>query len=56
MQRFAKFIENIAASAPNRSGYPPVVRIDGSFELPERIVALRGYLGNGTGSRRQPSL
>ncbi len=42
MQRFAKFIENIAASAPS-TGYPPVVRIDGGLELPERTVALRGY-------------
>jgi GH15 family glucan-1,4-alpha-glucosidase len=47
MQRFAKFIENIAASVPSRTGYPPVVRIDGSLELPERIVALRGYRYDG---------
>nr|MBA3539216.1 glycoside hydrolase family 15 protein [Deltaproteobacteria bacterium] len=42
MQRFAKFIENIAASAPHNR-YPPVVRIDGALEVPERTVALRGY-------------
>jgi GH15 family glucan-1,4-alpha-glucosidase len=46
MQRFAKFIENIAASAP-RNRIPPVVGIDGSLELPERIVPLRGYDGVG---------
>jgi GH15 family glucan-1,4-alpha-glucosidase len=42
MQRFAKFIENIAASTPGNR-YPPVVRLDGALELPERIVSLRGY-------------
>jgi GH15 family glucan-1,4-alpha-glucosidase len=46
MQRFAKFIENIAASAPGNR-YPPVVGIDGSLELPEHVVALRGYDGVG---------
>jgi GH15 family glucan-1,4-alpha-glucosidase len=46
MQRFARFIENIAASAP-RKRYPPVVRIDGALELPERIVGMRGYDGVG---------
>jgi GH15 family glucan-1,4-alpha-glucosidase len=47
MKRFAQFIENIAASAPG-SYYPPAVRIDGDFELPERIVPLRGYDGCNT--------
>jgi GH15 family glucan-1,4-alpha-glucosidase len=46
MQRFAKFIENIVASAPD-GRYPPVVSIDGALELPERIVPLRGYDGVG---------
>ncbi len=46
MQQFAKFIENIAASAP-QNGYPPVVGIDGRLELPEHTVPLRGYEGNG---------
>ena len=46
MQRFAKFIENIAASVPG-GRYPPVVAIDGALELPERIVPLRGYDGVG---------
>ena len=46
MKRFAKFIENIAASAPHNR-YPPVVAIDGALELPERVVALRGYDGIG---------
>ncbi len=46
MQRFAAFIENIARSA-TRNRYPPVVRIDGGLELPERTVAMAGYDGNG---------
>jgi len=46
MKRFASFIENIAASAPHNR-YPPVVAIDGALELPERVVALRGYDGIG---------
>ncbi len=46
MQRFASFIENIAAAVPTER-YPPVVRIDGALELPERTVALRGYDGVG---------
>jgi GH15 family glucan-1,4-alpha-glucosidase len=46
MQRFASFIENIAASVPSER-YPPVVKIDGALELPERTVALRGYDGVG---------
>jgi GH15 family glucan-1,4-alpha-glucosidase len=46
MQRFAKFIENIA-TADLRDRYPPVVRIDGGLELRERIVSLRGYDGVG---------
>lgn len=46
MQRFARFIENIAAAGPG-DRYPPVVGIEGSLVLPERIVPLRGYDGNG---------
>lgn len=46
MKRFAKFIENIAASAPSNR-YPPVVGIDGGIELPERTIPLRGYDGVG---------
>ncbi|AKU99136.1 Glucoamylase [Labilithrix luteola] len=47
MKRFAQFIENIAASA-TQSRYPPVVRIDGDFELPEAIVPMKGYDGSNT--------
>jgi GH15 family glucan-1,4-alpha-glucosidase len=42
MQRFAQFIENIAASV-HGDRYPPVVRIDGGLSLPESIEPLRGY-------------
>jgi GH15 family glucan-1,4-alpha-glucosidase len=44
MKRFAQFIENIAASV-KETHYPPVVRIDGTLELPESTVGLRGYDG-----------
>jgi GH15 family glucan-1,4-alpha-glucosidase len=46
MQRFAKFIENIAASVPG-DRYPPVVGIDGALQLPERTIEMAGYEGNG---------
>lgn len=47
MQRFASFIENIAASLGG-SRYPPVVRIDGDLDLSESILPLTGYDGYGT--------
>ena len=46
MQSFAKFIENIAASATSER-YPPVVGIDGRLTLPERTLSLRGYQSSG---------
>ena len=46
MQSFAQFIENIAASVGS-ARYPAVVRIDGSLELPESTVPLRGHDGHG---------
>ena len=45
MQRFANFIEDIAATSRDR--YPAVVRIDGALELPETTVPLKGYDGSG---------
>lgn len=47
MKQFAQFIENIAASATERY-YPPAVRIDGDFHLPESIVPMSGYDGTNT--------
>lgn len=44
MQKFAHFIENIAAKDLQR--YPPVVAVDGTLEMPERILALSGYDGS----------
>ncbi len=44
MQMFAHFIENIAATITARR-YPPLVTIDGGFEVEERIVPLKGYDG-----------
>lgn len=48
MQRFAQFIENIAANELSR--LPPVVKIDGTLEIPERFIELAGY--DGTNSVR----
>jgi GH15 family glucan-1,4-alpha-glucosidase len=42
MQRFAAFVENVAASAKDGS-YPPVVRVDGELELPESVLPLASY-------------
>jgi GH15 family glucan-1,4-alpha-glucosidase len=46
MQAFANFIENIAAEAATRDHYPPVVRINGDFIIPERMLELKGYDGH----------
>ena len=46
VQRFASFIENIAASV-KEPHYPPVVRVDGELMLPESTVPLSGYDGSG---------
>src|SRR5690606_25105586 len=41
MQKFASFLEDIAIEHPH--GLPPLVRVNGSAQLEERIIDLEGY-------------
>lgn len=45
-KKFASFIENYAAT--DLEHYPPVVRLDGTFTMDERILNLAGYDGHGS--------
>ena len=44
LERYAHFIQNVALRADGR--YSPVYSIRGEIDFPEKIVPLKGYLGN----------